>query len=271
MMDFSVLMSVYDAEEPEYLSLALDSVLDQTCRPNEIVLVEDGPLTAALDAVVSRYAAEHPGLFKIIRISENVGLGRALNQGLQECSREIVFRMDTDDVCYPERFQKQIEFLEMHPEITVLGTSIQEFDQHPGDLGRYRDLPTSGEALLTFAKYRNPLNHPTVAFRKAHILEVGSYQDLPLFEDYFLWARVIQAGYTIHNMEEPLLHFRVGNDMVGRRHGLSYGRKEYAFLQRLKKIGFLSSSEFMMSLLVKTPLRLLPKSMLSLLYKKFLR
>jgi len=271
MMEFSVLMSVYDAEAPEYLILALDSVLHQTCPPAEIVLVEDGPLTEALNAVVSRYTAEHPKLFKIIQIQENVGLGPALNLGLQACSNEVVFRMDTDDVCYPERFEKQIGFLEAHPEISVLGTSIQEFDQTPGDMGRYRNLPTSDKALLDFAKYRNPLNHPTVAFRKAHILEVGCYQDVPLFEDYFLWARVIMAGHTIHNMGEALLHFRVGNDMVGRRHGLSYGRKEYAFLQQLKRIGFLSSREFLTSVLVKTPLRLLPKSMLLLLYKKFLR
>lgn len=270
-MTFSVLIAVYGQENPLFFKDALDSVLCQTLLPSEIVLIKDGPLTSELDAVIDTYCDLKPELFNVITLEVNMGLGKALKVGLESCANEIVLRMDSDDICYPNRFAKQIEMLVKKPEVSVLGTSIQEFEYVPGDLKRYRKLPLDFSQLRQFAKYRNPLNHPSVAFRKSHVLQAGSYQDMPLFEDFYLWARLIQRGFIVENLTEPLLHFRVGNDMVGRRHGFSYFAKEYRFLSTLRKIQFLTLWEFLISIVTKLPLRLLPKKILELLYKKLLR
>lgn len=268
----SVLMSVYYAELPKHLENALKSALVfQTRLPEQLVLVVDGQIGDELEAIVKSFLASHGHILDVLRLEENVGLGRALRHGLLLCTHEYVARMDSDDICYPERFEKQLSILLERPELSILGTSIQEFDEIPGDLDRFRKLPTDFDALVEFARFRNPLNHPSVAFRKSHIVSVGSYQDMPLFEDYYLWARIIKNGYKIANLEAPLLHFRVGNDMIGRRHGMAYCLKEYRFLRALKKIDFLNTWDFMISVATKLPLRLLPKRLLGLLYRKFLR
>lgn len=269
--NFSVLISVYHKEKPVHISAALDSVLNQTLLPNEIILIKDGPLTMALDSIIDDYVFRFPDLFKIVPLPDNLGLGLALNAGLSHCTNELIARMDTDDICYPTRFSKQFSYIRAHPEISVVGCSIEEFNMVPGDLKRFRKLPSEVNEIMRFSKYRNPLNHPTVFFRKEHILKVGSYSDMPLFEDYFLWTRLLKSGYQITNLPEPLLHFRTGNDMIGRRHGISYVRKEYRFLTAIKRFQFINTKEFLTAVFCKLPVRLLPKKVLEFVYKTFLR
>lgn len=268
---FSVLTSVYIKEDPIFLANALESIFNQTLLPNEVVLVQDGPITDELGVVITQYKEKYSSIIKILPLSENVGLGNALNKGLEVCSYEIVARMDTDDICYVNRFEEQIRFLENNPEISVIGSTVQEFDVIKGDLKQFRKLPLGHEELVRFSKYRNPLSHPSVMFKKQAVLNVGSYQDMPLFEDYYLWVRMILKGYKIANIDSPLLHFRIGNDMIGRRSGFSYFNKEIHFLKSIRKIGFLTSSEYFKALIVKTPLRVLPKPLLVLIYRKLLR
>lgn len=270
-MNFSVLLSVYFNENPLFFKAAFDSVLAQTLKPSQIILVEDGPLTAKLYELINEYLYLHSSLLKVVKLEKNMGLGAALNRGLQESTNEIVARMDTDDICYPDRFEKQLKFMVQNPQISVLGTAVQEFDLQPGDLDQFRALPTDSEKLLYFSKFRNPLNHPSVMFRKSHLLKVDSYQSMMLFEDYYLWVRLQLNGFKIANLSEPLLHFRVGNDMVGRRSGYGYLKKELAFLKEIKTLGFISNKEYLISILCKSPLRLLPKSILTFIYKKVLR
>lgn len=269
-MKFSVLMSVYEKEQPEFLESALESVFTQTILPDEVLIIKDGPLNSRLDAVIAKYDNSYSTV-SVLSLPMNVGLGAALNVGLLHVSNALVARMDSDDICYPGRFEQQFAFLKDHPSISIVGAAIQEFDQMPGDLSRFRRLPREPEQIVQFARYRNPLNHPTVMFRKADVLNSGSYLDMPLFEDWYLWVRMIQKGYKLYNLEVPLLHFRVGNDMVGRRYGFSYMKKELHFLLNLKAIGFLSPAAFLIGATAKLPLRLLPKSFLSFLYKSVLR
>lgn len=270
-MSFSVLSSVYVKESSISLKEAIESILNQTLPPLQIVLVEDGPLNDDLYKIISDFKERLPELFTIVKLEKNVGLGAALNEGLKATKHELVARMDTDDICYPDRFEKQLAFMNQYPEISVLGTAIQEFNQKPKDLNQFRTLPTTVEELLKFAKFRNPLNHPSVMFRKSHVIEVGSYKSMMLFEDYYLWVRMLLKGFKIANLAEPLLHFRIGNDMVGRRSGYEYLKKEITFLRNIKALGFISSKEYLISIVCKSPLRLLPKSVLSFLYKKILR
>lgn len=268
--NFSVLLSVYFKETSDHLKSSLHSVLNQTLMPDEIVLVKDGPLTDDLDMTIQIFLQDFPELFKIVELKNNVGLGTALNEGLKVCKNDIIARMDTDDICFVDRFEKQFHYLKDNPDISVIGSNIEEFDDVPGDLNRYRKLPLHHNDLYKFAKYRNPLNHPTVFFRKEHILKVGSYLDMPLFEDYFLWIRLLKEGYQINNLPDPLLHFRVGNDMVGRRQGLGYAQKEFNFLKKAESIGFINKKELLFSL-SKLPVRMLPKKVLEVFYKKVLR
>lgn len=270
-MGLSVLASVYIKESPTNLGLALESLFKQTVCANEIVIVKDGPLTDEIEEVISQFKKKYPNILKIIPLKENVGLGNALNEGLKHITNNFVARMDTDDICYVNRFEKQLQFLKDNPEISVVGGVVQEFNKTPGDLNQYRKLPLNSKELYKFAKYRNPLSHPSVMFKKSAVLDVGSYKDMPLFEDYYLWIRMLMKGYKIANIEDPILHFRIGNDMIGRRSGLSYAKKEINFIKAIKELGFLNSKDFLTSIIMKVPLRILPKSFLTFLYKKLLR
>lgn len=269
-MRFSVLMSVYNRELPSYLESALESIFAQTLLPDEVLIVRDGPLNSSLNVVIARFEHSFP-MISVISLPENVGLGAALNYGLLHVKHELVARMDSDDICYQTRFEQQIAFLKDHPSVSIVGAAIQEFNEVPGDLRRFRRLPSDPDQIVQFARFRNPLNHPTVMFRKTDVMAAGSYLDMPLFEDWHLWVRMIQKGYKLYNLDLPLLHFRVGNDMIGRRYGLSYLKKELNFLVDLKHKKFLSTSAFLVCAVAKLPLRLLPKPLLSFLYKSVLR
>lgn len=270
-IQFSVLLSVYFKENPVFLEKALESLFKQTLLMDEIVLVKDGVLSCELNTIIDNYVKKYPNLIKVVTLEKNVGLGKALNFGLEYCSNEIVARMDTDDICYPDRFERQIHFLKQNQEISVVGGSIQEFNERIGDLNQIRRLPFTNKELLAFSKYRNPLNHPTVMFKKSHILSVGSYQDMLFFEDYYLWVRLLKKGYMLANIQEPILHFRVGNDMIGRRKGLKYALLEMKFLKKIREIKYISNKEYIISILTKIPLRFFPKKILKILYKKLLR
>jgi len=269
--DFSVLMSVFHRENPLFLREALDSLINQTLLPQEIVLVKDGPLTEELDAVINSFMHDNPGVLKIVAQKENVGLGKALEIGLEHCSCELVARMDSDDISCRDRFENQVRFLERHPEISIVGGAIEEFNNEPGDLKRFRKLPSGPDKLLKFAKLRSPLNHVTVMFRKSDIKKAGSYQHFKNIEDYYLWARVLVNGFKIDNIENNLVLVRVGNDMVGRRHGFSYLGTEIRLLSAFRRMGFVNLYESGVWLGMRLFFRLLPKQLLSFFYGKVLR
>ncbi len=222
MREFSVLMSVYHKENADHFRLALNSNLEQTRMPKEFVLVCDGPLTDKLDQVIAEFQTRYPNIFHIVPLAENKGLGNALQIGMEHCSCEFVARSDSDDICVSDRFEKQLAYLEAHPEISVVGGAIDEFEDDYTKPLRRKELPLQHKDLFNFAKKRNPLNHMTVMFRKADILQAGSYQPLSYLEDYYLWLRVLGNGYQIANLPDCVVHARVGNGMQERR-----GSKKY--------------------------------------------
>lgn len=217
MEKFSVLMSVYYKEKPEFFDLSLESnLIKQTLPPNEFVLVCDGELTQDLEAVIEKYRKLFPNVLKVYR-KENGGLGKALNFGLPKCSYPLVARSDSDDVCSSDRFEKQVKFMEAHPEYAVTSGAIAEFSEDPAETQRVKTNPITPEGAYKKCKVANPLNHMAVIFRKDVILSLGSYQNVPLLEDYDLWTRTLLAGYKICNLPDVLVNARVGNGMVGRR------------------------------------------------------
>lgn len=270
MKEFSLLMSVYKGEKAEYLTMCFDSIFRQTVQPTEIILVEDGPLSRSLDEAIAKEKTRFPQI-KCVQLPTNQGLGNALNKGLEACSCDIVARMDTDDICMPERFETQIRFLSEHPDIDVLGAWISEFDNSTANIVAVRNLPEKHENIFQFGKKRNPINHPVVMFRKQAVIDAGGYQPFPLFEDYYLWARMLNQGYRFHNLQQSLLLFRRSPEMVRRRGGLTYAHNETQFLQKLHEIGYISRWDLVRNISQRYIVRLAPNWVRSLIYKHLIR
>lgn len=269
-MRFSVLLSVYYKESYSAFCKSLDSIFTQTTCPDEVILVEDGLLGSDLNDIISEYSAKYPTL-KIIPLPTNQGLGKALNEGLKHCSYDIVARMDTDDIAKPDRFEKQLAVFEKYSDIDVVGAWIDEFEDDISDVKSVRKLPELPDDIRQFAKRRNPINHPVVMFRKSAVLAAGGYQHFPLFEDYYLWIRMLMNGAKFYNIQESLLYFRFSPEMFKRRGGWRYVISELHFLQKMRQMHFISFSEFMQNLFVRFSIRLITNSLRAIIYTKLIR
>lgn len=268
-MKLSVLMSVYHKESSANLRQCLDSLAIQTLRADEVVIVEDGPLGEQLEATIAAYRKVLP--IVSLPLPVHVGLGAALRAGLYMCRGEYVARMDSDDICVPERFQRQVKFLESNWEVDVVGGAIAEFVEDCSAPHSIRLLPAAGQALRRFAMSRTPMNHVTVVFRKASVVAAGNYESCQGFEDYHLWARMLTLGYRLHNMNDILVYVRCGNGMQSRRGGLAYLKGEIEFQSFLRKMGLLDATGAFLNILMRGPIRLAPDSVRSLCYSLFLR
>ena len=268
-MKLSVLMSVYHRESAEYFGQALESLAAQTVPADEVVIVKDGPVNGELDAAIERHREQLRVL--TVPLPNNGGLGPALNAGLRECSGELVARMDTDDICAPDRFEKQLAFLEQNPGADVVGGAIAEFDTDYRNVESIRRMPSSAERVGRIARWRNPLNHMTVMFRKAAVLAAGSYQPCPGFEDYDLWATMLMRGMKLCNLEDVLVYVRCGNGMHKRRGGIPYLQQEAALQYHFLEMGFVSKPRFLLNLAMRAPVRIAPVSLRALFYRSVLR
>lgn len=269
-MPFSVLMSVYIKEKPEYLCESVKSVFSQTLPPDEVIIVEDGPLTDALYSALTDLKDIYPAI-KIIKLPVNSGLGIALNEGLKYCSHELVARMDTDDLCFPDRFEKQIGFMSSHPEIAASSGSIEEFEDDISNVISVKKVPSTYAEIAEFIKYRNPLNHPAVMFRKSAVVAAGGYQHFPLFEDWYLWSRMFVTGNKLANLQDRLLHFRTSPQMFKRRGGWRYAKDSARFQWTLHKLGLISSMEAIKASVMRGGVYLMPNKLRSIIYNKILR
>ncbi len=271
MLQFSVLMSVYKNEKPNYLREALDSVVHQTLMPDEIVVVKDGLLTEALDNVLDEYTRKYPALFKIVSFEKNRGLGLALRDGVLACSYEYIARMDTDDICKLDRFEKQIRYLKEKPYTALLGTWIKEFSDDKTNPDTSTKLPCEYKGIAQFAKSRNPFRHMSVMFQKQAVLDSGNYRGFLWFEDYDLWVRIIQNGYKVANLPEFLVDVRADSDMFARRGGWKYLKQDLRFQVLLLRSKFITVPQFTKNIVVRSIVRLLPNGVRVCVYKNLLR
>lgn len=218
-MTFSVLMSVYKNDSPDFLKIALQSIYEQqTRKPDEIVVVFDGPLTDEIIEVLEEFQRDKEDIVKYLPQEINRGLGEALRIGSEYCSCDYIMRMDSDDVSVPNRFSRQMSYVESNPQIDVLGCDIAEFQLSPDeDNKRIRSCPAKHEDILKMCKSRNPMNHVTVCIKRESLLMSGGYKSLLLLEDYYLWLNMIVAGCTFANINEPLVNVRVGNGFDSKR------------------------------------------------------
>ena len=227
--DFSVAMSVYGKDNPEWFNLSLKSLINQTIKPSEIVLVVDGPVPESIEAVISSYSEKCSELgihLKPIRLHENKGLGNALRIAVTESSNDLIARMDSDDIAAKDRFEKQIQCFMEDSNLAICGGQIEEFIDDIENVVGKRAVPLTDKDLKKYIKKRCPLNHVTVMFRKRAVCEVGNYIDWFWNEDYYLWIRMALANQKFANIPQTLVYVRVGKDMYSRRGGVKYFKSE---------------------------------------------
>lgn len=270
-MKYSVLMSVYKNEKVEYFVEALESVINQTLSPEEIVLVRDGQVYEDLQNTINAYLEKYPSLFTYIPLEENGGLGNALMIGLEKCRNEIVARMDTDDICIPNRFELQVEYLKNNPEIDMVGGNIAEFEKSVDEIIDYRIVPQEHIEIIERLKSRSPFNHQTVMFKKSIVLKAGNYQPFYLFEDWYLWIRLFLSGCKFANLNENLCFVRV-TGVSARRGGLKYYKSCKKLLKYMRQNKMISWLKYTKIKIVRfIGIVLLPNKLRAWAYKKFLR
>lgn len=267
---FSVLISVYYKETASNLKISLNSIINQSILPNEIVLVEDGKLTQALYDVIDDFLVKYPKLFTIIKIEKNSGLGNALNVGLKACKYDYVARMDSDDFSNFNRFEKQIDAI-TNLDVDVIGSLIDEYDSNMNNKISTRYVPQNDYDIKKYAKNRNPINHVSVFFNKNKVLKVGSYIDCPYFEDYYLWVRMFKNNCKFYNIQESLVKVRGGFDMINRRGGRQYISAITNFETKILKIGFINFFEYFFNMFVRIVIAIVPNYIREYIYKKKLR
>lgn len=267
--NFSVLMSVYYKESPVFLRQSLDSVLKQTVRASQVVLVEDGPLTEELDNVISEYSMNFPEL-EIVQLSENRGLGLALAEGMLHCKYDLVARMDSDDIARPDRFELQLKEFEENPQIDVCGSHMTEFEGVPENIITKRRVPLTDAEIKKYQKRRDGLNHVTVMFKKSAVLSAGNYQHCPLMEDTLLWVNMFKNGAVAMNIDDYLVNVRIGKEMYERRGGWAYYNKYKQARRRVYETGYISWWDYEYTLLVQLVVALMPNKLRGFVFKRLL-
>lgn len=264
---YSVLMSLYKKEKPEYLKLAIESMLNQTVKPDEIVLVEDGELTEELYKVLDEYK----DYLHIVVNKENLGLGLALNEGLKVCRNEFVARMDTDDCSKPERCEKQLKRFAEKPYLSIVGSHIDEFEGEISNVVSKRKVPVEYENIYEFSKRRSAFNHPAVMYRKSKVLEQGGYANLKRNQDVDLFGRMLYAGNQAENIDESLVYFRSSNDLLKRRKSWENTWSYILTIKKFWKMGYASFRDYMVVAVVQMVMYLMPIKLQDVVYKKLLR
>lgn len=272
-MHFSLIMSVYRNDNPSFVSDALDSVLvKQSVIPSEVVLVEDGPIPIEVESVIHDFLNRFPEIISVIKLPVNKGLGNALKVGTESASYDIIARMDSDDLCYYDRFEKQLSFMSNHPEVDICGGQMTEFIDDPQLLVGRRRVPLSNESIQAYMKARCPMNHVTVMFRKAAVERAGGYLDWFWNEDYYLWIRMLLAGCVFANLEDDLVNCRTGLDQYARRGGIKYFQSEARLQGLMLKNRIISFPRYCFNVIARFALQvIMPNNIRGWFFKKFAR
>lgn len=269
-VEYSVLMSVYFKEKPEYLREAIESIRQQTVKTNDFVLVCDGILNDALDKVIDDMQRSMGTVFHVIRLPQNVGLGNALNVGMQHCKNDIIARMDSDDIAHKDRCEKELEVFAAS-NVSIVSAAVEEFTETTDIIHARRIPPETYEEIIAFAKKRNPFNHPCVMYRKSAVEAAGGYKDFYLLEDYYLWLRMLMNGSKGYNIQEPLLYMRAGSDMYKRRSGWKYAMAQCKLFGFMKQKGFIGMNRYLKSCAIRIASSCAPNWLREGMFKKMLR
>src|SRR5499427_525605 len=252
---FSLLVSVYDGDRPDHIRRAMRSAVDdQTVRPDQVVIVRDGPVHDELARCLDELQRASPVPVTFVPLLHNVGLGPALDRGLDASWFDVVARMDADDIAMPHRFEVQLPLMQ---DADIVGAGLLEFVSDTDDVIGQRVPPDNGH-IARYARMHDPFNHPTVVYRRSAVLAAGGYGDLPLMEDYALFARMIGAGARTANVAEPLVFYRVGEAAFKRRGGRELLRSELRLQREFRRMGFTSRPQYVRNVLIRGGYRLVP-------------
>jgi glycosyltransferase involved in cell wall biosynthesis len=270
-VNYSVLMSVYYKEHPDYLRQSMQSIYDQTVPTDDFVLVCDGPLTPELDAVIADMQQQFGPRLNVCRLLKNGGLGKALNFGIGQCKNDLVARMDSDDVSRPDRCERQLAAFQDHPEYSLVSGIVEEFSDTVTNVSVRRIVPEHQNDIIDFAKKRNPFNHPCIMYKKSDVEAAGGYQDFYLLEDYYLWVRMLQQGFIGYNLQEPLLWMRAGSDMYKRRGGWKYVQSQRNLFKYMAQTGFITRNQYQIQSMIRLIGAIVPNWLRAFLFKQILR
>lgn len=269
--NYSVLMSVYYKEKPEYLKKSIQSMLDQTVPTNDFVIVCDGPLNEELDEVIEQNKKRYPNLFQIVRLPQNVGIGGAASEGLKYCKNDLVAKMDSDDIARQDRCEKQLAVFDINPELSIIGSQLVEFEDTIENIVGKRIVPCKLDDILHFAKRRMPFNNITVMYRKRSVEMVGGYSSLKRCEDYELYTRMLHKGCKAQNVDDYLCYARTDKDAYSRRGKFN---NLYSFIivrWKIYRMGFSGLTDFLIPCCGQLVLTTSPNFVKRWLYKKWLR
>lgn len=267
MDNYSVLMAIYEKDKPFYIKESIDSMLRQTHLTNDFVLVCDGDVSNEQEELIDFYLRKNE-FFHVVRLPNNLGLGEALNIGLTHCINEFVARMDSDDISFPERCKKQVDFMSKFPEISVLGCPVVEFEKMPENAIRIKKVPATHEEIVRYSKIRNPFNHPSVMIRRSHVMQVGNYSNMRTNQDVELWVRMLHNGYKGHNLQEPLLYFRFDQNTYQRRKKWQNVKLLISVWKGFFKKKYCSLADFLIVLISQVTLFILPIWAIKWVYAK---
>lgn len=263
-------MSVYKNDCPEWFERAIESILNQTVKSDDIVIVVDGPVTSELNAVLHQYKDEKSISF--VRLSVNQGLGNALNSGIKRVKNELIARMDADDIAVSDRFERQLAEFNKNPGLDILGGQIAEFVNSPEEITAYRKVPLTHSEIRQFARRRSPFNHPTVMYRKSTIEKLGYYDTSAIrIEDYDLWLRALSIGAVCANVDAILLYYRSTIDAMKRRKTFISLKNHIKARTRFYKKKYISLSDFLYGVTTQTMLFILPTGLANMAFKKVVR
>lgn len=269
---FSVLLSAYKNDRAEDFRSAVESIsIKQTLKPDEIVIVVDGPVPETLSNTIKSLEKEIPSI-STHWLEQNVGLGNAMNIGVNLCSHDLIARMDADDIATPNRFEKQTQFIRENPHISIVGGQIAEFIDDTQNIVGHRIVPCKTDELSYYTKSRCPFNHMTVMFKKSDVLEVGNYLDWHYNEDYYLWIRMAEAGCKFANLPDTLVNVRVGKDMYARRGGWKYFKSEKGLQDYMLKKNIISLPRYIFNVAVRFGVQVaMPNSLRAFVFQKLFR
>ncbi len=266
--EFSVLMSVYYKDNPQWLKEAIESVINQTVKPSQILLVIDGPIGKDLEEIISNFAEK----LDILRLKENSGLGIALQKGLELCKYPLVARMDSDDISLPIRFELQLKEFSNNSNLSILSGFVQEIDCDTKEELSIRKVPLTDVDIKQYIKTRSPFNHPCVMFKKDDVLKVGNYQPFHFLEDYYLWIRMVKNNFNMKNLPKVMLNMRVNKNLYVRRGGYKYFRNNIFLNKEMLKLGIINYPFYIFNIVVRFSAQvLMPNKLRELFYKKALR
>ena len=268
---YSVLMSVYQKEKPEYLKISMESMFNQTVPTDDFVLMCDGPLNEELDSIITAFQKKYDTILHVIRFKKNYGLGHALQVGVSSCKNNLIARMDSDDISRPDRCERQLKIFNEHPEYSIVGGIIEEFSISTDVIDAMRVVPEKNDEIIKFAKTRNPFNHPSVMYKKADVLKAGNYSNVRYMQDYYLWIDMLIQGMKGYNIQEPLVWMRADSNLFKRRSGKIYMQIQLNLFKKMRNAGFISNTQYLKSAVIRVCSAAAPNWLRQFMFERILR